>query len=101
MAELSDHDKENLLGKDYKAKLREQDVATGATDATRLAASKAAKLDNVLMTALGVGAIALLIFATNYFSMSTPYNSTLAIGSALVALASIGVAYFAKQSKAT
>lgn len=101
MAELSDHDKQNLLGKDYKAKLQEHDAATGVTDATRLAASKAAKLDTVLMTALGVGTVALLIFGTNYFSISTPYNSTLAIGSALVAAASLGVAYFAKQSKAT
>ncbi len=101
MAELSDHDKQNLLGKDYKAKLREQDVASGATDATRLAAARSAKLDTVVMTALGVGTVALLIFGTNYFSISTPYNSTLAIGSAVVAVASIGVAYFAKQSKAT
>lgn len=100
MAELSDHDKLNLLGKDYKAKLLAQDAATGATDATRLAEERASKMATVAVTGMGVGTVALLIFGTNYFSISTPYNSTLAIGSALVAAASLGVAYFARQSKA-
>ncbi|MDP2358167.1 MAG: hypothetical protein Q8M31_19185 [Beijerinckiaceae bacterium] len=101
MAELSDTDKQILLGKDYKAKMLERDTATGVTDATRDAKSKADMLSNIMVTALGVGAVALLIFGTNFYSVSGPYNSTLSIGSAMVAIASIAIAAYARSKRAS
>lgn len=97
MAELSDSDKQILLGKDYKAKLLESDRVSGVTDATRAAESKTARLANIRATALGVAAVALLIFGTNFYSVSGPYNSTLSIGSAVVAIASLAIAAYASR----
>lgn len=100
MADLSDADKRALLGKDYKAERVERDIASGVTDATRSAKSKADMLSNVMLTALGFAVVALLIFCTNFYSVSGPYNSTLAIGSAIVAIASLAVAAYAWRSSA-
>ncbi len=100
MADLSDADKQVLLGKDYKAKLLERDTAAGVTDASRSAKSKADLLSNTMMTSLAVAILALIIFATNFYSVSGPYNSTLSTGSIIVALVSLGIAAYAWRSSA-
>ncbi len=100
MADLSDTDKQALLGKDYKAKMLERDTASGVTDASRAAKGKADMLGNIMFTAVGVAIVALLIFTTNFYAVSGPYNATLAMGSAIVALASLAIAAYAWRSSA-
>ncbi len=100
MADLSDADWQKLLGKDYKAKILERDAAAGVTDASRAAKSKADMLANFVMTGLSIGVVASVIFATNYYAVSGPYNATLAMGSGIVALASFAIAaYFSHAGK--
>ena len=99
MADLSDIDKQKLLGSDYKAQLMARDAASGVTDVTRSAKAKADQMSNIMMTAAGLGAVAALIFVTNLYSVSAPYNSTLAIGSALFAVACFGIAGVAFKSQ--
>lgn len=100
MADLSDADWKALLGNDYKTRLAERDAAAGITDATRAAKKKAEMLSNVMLTALGFAIVAGLIFSTNFYSVSGPYNATLAMGSAIVAIASLAVSAFAWRASA-
>lgn len=94
MADLSDADKQKLLGSDYKAKLLERDIASGVTDASRNAKAKADQMDAILMTSLGLGVVAAIIFFTNFYSVSAPYNAALSSGSALAAIAFLAVAAY-------
>lgn len=100
MADLSDADWKALLGNDYKTKIAERDAAAGITDATRAAKAKADMLSNVMLTGLGFAVVALLIFSTNFYSVSGPYNATLAMVSGIVAIASLAVSAFAWRSSA-
>jgi hypothetical protein len=80
--------------------MMQRDAAAGVTDATRAAKKKADSLSNIMLTALGFAVVALLIFGTNFYSVSGPYNATLAMGSGIVAIASLAVSAFAWRSSA-
>lgn len=100
MADLSDADWQVLLGKDYKTKMQERDAAAGITDASRAAKSKADLYSNLALTAGSIGFVAAVIFATNYYAVSGPYNATLAMGAGIVALVSFaGAAFFSRVGK--
>lgn len=101
MGDLADSDWKVLLGADYKAKMVARDRAAGVTDATRAAKSKADMLANMMLTALGFAVVALVIFGTNFYSVSAPFSSSLATVSGIVALVSLAVAAYAWRNSAT
>ena len=100
MADLSDADWKVLLGNDHKIKMMERDAAAGVTDESRAAKSKADLLSNTMWTSLAVALLGLIIFVTNYYSVSGPFNSQLSTLSIIVTLASFAIAAFAWRSSA-
>ncbi len=100
MADLSDADWTALIEDDYKIKMMERDAAAGVTDESRAAKSKAVLLSNTMWTSLAVAFLGLIIFVTNYYSVSGPYNSTLSTFSLTVTLVSLAIAAFAWRSSA-
>ena len=100
MADLSDADWKTLLGDDYKTKMMERDAAAGVTDESRAATSKANLLSNTMWTSLAVAFLGLIIFVTNYYSVSGPFSSTLSTFSLIVTLVSLAIAAYAWRSSA-
>ncbi|MDB5570090.1 MAG: hypothetical protein JWN93_1273 [Hyphomicrobiales bacterium] len=101
MASLSDSDKRILLGENYREIERQEQAASGISDHTRDATASMAKVEGLAMTCVFFAVVAAIIFSTNWFAVSGPYQPTLAMiaGVTFVVAVVAAVAAFTKRNQ--
>ncbi len=101
MASLSDSDKRILLGENYREIERQEQAASGISDKTRDATATVAKIEGFAMTAVFFTVVSAIIFVTNYYAVSGPYQPTLATMSAVAFVVALvaAVLTFAKRNQ--